>query len=274
VLRVSRSGFYAWLVRPISRRAAEDERLRTKIKAVHAQSRRTYGSPRVCAELRAGGEPVSRKRVARLMRRDGLQGRRPKRFRVTTDSNHELRVAPNVIARNFEADGPNQKWLGDITYLWTSQGWLYLAVILDAFSRKVVGWAIAEHLRTDLALAALRMAITRRLGKATSFRLVHHSDRGVQYASEIYQRALEQLGIDKSMSRRGNCWDNAVAESFFATLKVELLYRKSWPTKQEAREEIADYIERFYNPQRLHSTLGYLSPEDFEANREDAASAA
>jgi putative transposase len=261
LLEVSRSGYYAWRQRKPSQRARRDRQLSAKVRVVHATNGGCYGSPRVYRELKAEGEQVSRKRVARLMRDQGLVGRQRRRFRKTTDSNHQELIAPNLVNRRFEAEGPNQLWAADITYVRTWEGWLYLAVVLDLYSRRVVGWATADHLRTELALEALRKAwLIRRPPKG----LVHHSDRGVQYASNDYRSELERNGAVSSMSRRGDCWDNAVVESFFSTLKQELVYRRPWPTLASARRGIGDYIDGFYNVRRLHSTLGYLSPLDYE----------
>ena len=268
-LGVSRSGYYAWIRRPPSSRALVDAKLVPVIRACHARSRATYGSPRIHQDLRALDHRVSRKRVARLMRREGLCARPPRRYRVTTESGHKLPVAPNVVARNFNATGPNRVWVTDMTYVWTWEGWLFLAVIVDVFSRRVVGWSAADHLRTELPLEALGMALGLRRPEQG---LVHHSDRGCQYASELYRAELAARGIVCSMSRVGDCWDNAVAESFFATLKAELIHRRPWPTKHEARLAIHDYIGGFYNPHRRHSSLGYLSPMDYEAQH--AASSA
>jgi len=261
VLEVSRSGYYAWEQRVPSARALEDGQLRVHISAIHERSRGLYGAPRVHAELRASGFRVSRKRVARLMSELGLQSRRKRRFKATTDSKHTLPVAENVLDRKFEVDAPNVAWVTDITYVWTSEGWLYLAAILDLFSRRVVGFAMSERIDRQLALDALTAAIGRRLPNVG---LVHHSDRGSQYASGDYQDALSAAGVVCSMSRKGNCWDNAVAESFFATLKTELVYLRRFATKTEAREAIFEFIESFYNRERRHSTLGYLSPVEFE----------
>jgi transposase InsO family protein len=225
-LAVSRSGFYAWLRRPASARAVADARLVPLIRASHARSRGTYGSPRVHADVREHC-PIARKRVARLMRAEGIAARRPRRYRVTTDSRHQEPVAANLVARRFHAETPNRVWVTDLTYVWTWEGWVYLAAIVDVFSRRVVGWATAEHLRTELALEALGMALGLRLPDRG---LVHHSDRGCQYASRIYRAELAARGIACSMSRAGDCWDNAVAESFFATIKTELIHRRAWPT--------------------------------------------
>jgi len=261
LLNVSRSGFYAWQERGPSARKAEDEKLAVHIRAIHEASGERYGSPRVHAELEAGGVAVSRKRVARLMAEMSLESVRKRPYKATTDSKHALPVAENILDRKFEVDGPNVAWVTDITYVWTAEGWLYLAAILDLFSRRVVGHAMSEHIDRALVLDALRDAIGRRVPNAG---LVHHSDRGSQYASGDYQDALDDLGVVCSMSRKGNCWDNAVAESFFATLKTELVYTRRFATRAEAREAIFDFIEVFYNRRRRHSTLGYLSPVDFE----------
>ena len=260
-LEVSRAGFYAWRQRPVSPRTREDRQLAVEIRASHAESRRTYGSPRVLRDLREQGRRVSRKRVARLMREAGLVARRRRRFKATTDSKHPFPVAANVLMRDFEVSAPNTAWVTDITYVATAEGWLYLAVILDLFSRRVVGFAMSERITRELVLEALRQALSKRPAVRD---LIHHSDRGSQYASHDYRRALEQEGITCSMSRRGNCWDNAVAESFFGTLKVELIHDRAWATRAEATRAIAEYIEDFYNVRRRHSSLGYLSPLAFE----------
>lgn len=261
VLGVSRSGFYAWEERGPSARALDDEKLSVQITAIYKAYDGRYGSPRIHAELLDAGISVSRKRVARIMVDLGLESRRKRRFKATTDSKHNLPVAENVLDRKFEVDAPDVAWVTDITYVWTSEGWLYLAAILDLFSRRVVGFAMSEHIDRALVLEALRVAVGRRLPNAG---LVHHSDRGSQYASNDYRDALDELGVVCSMSRKGNCWDNAVAESFFATLKTELIYPRRFATRGEAREAIFDFIEGFYNPRRRHSTLGYLSPMEFE----------
>ena len=267
VLKVSSQRFLRMEQRVPSARSDEDARLRVHIAAIHERSRGTYGSPRVHAELRASGFCVSRKRVARLMRELGLASRRKRRFKATTDSKHNLPVAENVLDRKFEADAPDIAWATDITYVWTAEGWLYLAAILDLFSRRVVGCAMSDRIDRALVLDALRMAVGRRVPNAG---LVHHSDRGSQYASGDYQTALDELGVVCSMSRKGNCWDNAVAESFFATLKTELIYLRRFATRAEAREAIFEFIERFYNHERRHSTIGYLSPVEFEMKFDQA----
>jgi putative transposase len=261
MLGVSRAGFYAWRTRPKSNHAGEDERLGVEVASIHAESRQRYGSPRVHAELRARGHRTSRKRVARLMAAQGLAARRRRRFRVTTDSNHQFPVAANLLARNFTVKAPDVAWVTDITYIFTGEGWLYLAVILDLYSRFVVGWAMGDRITRQLTLDALTMALSRRHPPRG---LLHHSDRGSQYASTDYRKALDRWGITCSMSRRGDCWDNAVGESFFATLKVELVYDTAWATRAQARSELFEYIEVFYNNERRHSSLGYLSPLAFE----------
>ena len=258
MLEVSRSGYYDWVGRPESAQAAADREIAVAIRAAHVGSRGRYGSPRVHAELRAHGRRVGRKRVARLMRGMGLSARRKRRFRRTTDSAHAFPVAPNLLGRNFTAVAPGRVWLADITYIWTAEGWLYLAVVLDLFSRQVVGWAMADHLGHDLALAALDMAIARRRPAAG---LVHHSDRGVQYCAHGYRRRLAEHGMLCSMSRIGDCWDNAPMESFFATLKGELVEWCDYLTRDEARADVFQYVEGFYNRRRLHSGIGYRTPE-------------
>ncbi len=262
VLEVSRSGYYRWLTAEPSERTREDDRLRPAVAAVHAESAGTYGSPRVHAELVDLGFEIGRHRVARLMREQGLSGVAPRRFRRTTDSKHNLGFAPDLVQREFNPTEPNRVWASDITYVWTDDGWAYLAVVLDLFSRKVVGWAIAEHMRADLVLDALDRALaTRELGDD----LVHHSDRGGQYASGDFRKRLDDAGVGWSMSGTGCCYDNAVAESFFATLKKELVYRTAYRNLDAARASVSAYINLFYNSRRRHSTLGYLSPAAFEA---------
>jgi putative transposase len=268
-LGVSRSGYYAWQGRPESARKRSDRELTLEVAAVHQESRGTYGSPRVHAELRARGRCVSEKRVARLMRQQGLAARRTRRFVRTTDSNHAHPVAPNVVDRDFLPPKPNCTWAADITYVWTGEGWLYLAVVLDLFSRRVVGWAMGERIDRQLVLRALAMALVGRPAPA-----LHHSDRGSQYASEDYRRLLEERGITCSMSRRGNCYDNAVVESFFSTLKLELVYTRSFQTREEAYQALFEYMEVFYNRRRRHSALGYLSPAEYEKAAEAKRQAA
>jgi transposase InsO family protein len=262
-LSVSPSGFYAWRSRSESPRKIANRELLVDIRRVHAQHRERYGAPRIHAELRAEGHAISRKRVARLMRRHGIRAPAPRRYRVcTTDSRHSLPVAENLLDQNFVADRPDQVWLADITYIPTGEGWLYLAVILDLFTRKVVGWAMRDHLRAELTIAALTMAIQRRRPAAG---LIHHSDRGSQYAAGDYRDILKAAAIVQSMSRKGNCWDNAPMESFFGTLKTELVHRGEYPDRDAARRDLFGYIEGYYNRQRRHSAIGYITPEQAEA---------
>ena len=260
-LDVSRSGYYAWSRRPRSLRAIDDERLSVKIVEVHEKSRRAYGSPRVHAELKAEGTKVSRKRVERLMRSRGLQARRRRKFKATTDSKHDFPIAPNLLARDFNVETQDRVWAGDVTAIWTTAGWLFLAVLLDLFSRRVVGWAVSARNDTELALAALRMAVRRR---SPGDGLVHHTDRGSPYASADYRREATEFGMVRSMSRKGDCWDNAVSESFFKTLRAELIDLFEFLPAEHTTRAIDDYIGNFYNPTRRHSYLGYLSPVEFE----------
>ena len=263
VLAVSAAGYYAWANRPPSKRQERTVRLTGQIRQAHAQSRRTYGSPRVTAELQGRGTRVCRNTVAKLMRQAGLKAKVKRRFVPrTTDSAHDDPIAPNRLARDFTADAPDRKWTCDITYVPTGEGWLYLAVVMDLFSRKIVGWAMREHLQGELASEALRTAIHARRPAAG---LLHHSDRGVQYACGDYRRVLGEQQIVCSMSRRGNCYDNAVTESFFGTMKTELVNDARYATRGEARQSVFEWIEVFYNRQRRHSSLGYLSPDAFEA---------
>jgi putative transposase len=271
VLGVSRSGYYAWSGRPEPARATSDAQLKAQIAVVHEKSRSTYGSPRVHAELRGKGVRVGKKRIERLMREDGIKARQKRRFRHTTDSNHTHPIAPNVLGRQFTVTVPNKVWVTDVTYIATDEGWLYLAAILDLFSRRVVGWATSATNDRALALDALELALRARRPAAG---LLHHSDRGSPYASEDYREALRKRGLVASMSRSGDCWDNAVAESFFATLKTELVDHERYPTRAAAMASIGDYVERFYNPARLHSHLGYKSPIEFELKRQIAVMSA
>lgn len=261
VLGVSSSGYYAWQTRPVSPRVQANQKLLPEIRAIHNRSRKTYGSPRVHAELRACGFRAGKNRVARLMRAENLQGRRKKKQPRTTDSQHSYPVAPNRLNREFQATRPNEKWLADIPYIPTAEGWLYLAVVLDLYSRKIVGWAFAATLEGCLVEQAFCMAVQDRPALNG---LLHHSDRGSQYAAGAYQRLLISQQIQTSMSRTGNCYDNAPMESFFSTLKCEHVHFQNYRTRQEATTDIFSYIVGFYNRQRRHSSLGYLSPEEFE----------
>jgi putative transposase len=264
VLDVSRSGYYNWadrLANP-SPRARQNQELAQKIKAIHKEHRQTYGSPRIARELRNNGHTCGRNRAARIMRQEGIYGRQKGRFRVqTTDSAHDHPIAPNLLAAAPKPTAPNQQWVADITYIQTSEGWLYLAAILDLYSRKIVGWAMSERIDTALVLQALAMALLHRQPPAS---LLFHSDRGVQYACGDFRAALAAARLVPSMSRKGNCYDNAVMESFWSTLKLELIYRTEFQTRRQAQAEIFDYIETFYNRKRIHSALNYLSPVDFE----------
>jgi putative transposase len=262
VLGVSRSGFHAWAARSPSARAREDERLTERIREIHAENLKVYGSPRVHAELRLGdGVRVSRKRVERLMRQAGISGLIAKRRGRTTIRVPGVRVCEDLVDRAFLATAPDRLWVADITYLRTWEGWLYLAAVQDVFSRRIVGWAMADHMRTELVADALQMALTHRRPAPG---LIHHSDQGSQYVSLAFGQQARGAGIAQSMGSRGDCFDNAVAESFFATLKKELIHRRSWPTKAELRTEVFEYIEVFYNRRRRHRSLGQLSPVQFE----------
>jgi len=262
-LAVSRSGYYQWRSAQDSARALQAKAIKVKIAKVHAASRGTYGSPRVTVVLNEQGEKVGHNRVARLMREAGLQGRQARRYRVrTTDSTHNDPIAPNLLKATVPTK-PDEVWVTDITYVETGEGWLYLAGVLDLYSRRLVGWAMGSSLETALPLAALHMALRRRRPGAG---LLHHSDRGCQYASAAYRSALADHGCIASMSRRGNCYDNATMESFWSTLKHELIYRRRFATRSEATTAIFDYIESFYNRTRLHSALGFKSPLDYESN--------
>lgn len=260
VLGLARSGYYRWKKQPTNKRVEQDATLWAQITTIFRDSRRTYGSPRVHASLRAQGIRCSKKRVARLMRKSALVACRKRRHVHTTDSHHSEPIAANELARNFQTSAPNQVWVADITYLPTRQGWLYLAVVLDLYARQVVGWSMGATLERTLVIGALEHALGRRQPSAG---LLHHSDRGSQYASGDYQTLLAKVGITPSMSRKGNCWDNAVMESFFASLKAEIGV-EVFDSHAHARSCVFDYIERFYNRQRRHSTLEYLTPADYE----------
>jgi putative transposase len=264
LLKVSKAGYYAWRERPSSERSRSDERLLTKVKMIHRTSRETYGSPRVHAQLRREGTRVGKKRVARLMKAAGVLVRIRRRFRVTTTSQHEHPIAPNVLKRRFgiaQVGAVDRCWASDITYIDTLQGWLYLAVILDLRSRRVIGWSMSQSLEERIVLDALRMALA---GRQPARGVIFHSDRSSQYAGAACRRLLRDHGLRSSMSRKGDCWDNAVIESFNATIKTELIYRMKWLTREQARAAIYEYIETWYNARRLHSTLGYVSPIEFE----------
>jgi len=276
VLEVSRSGFHAWQGRPVSPRALKDARLTARIRVLHKLRRGVYGSPRIWSDLVLDdGERIARKRVERLMRQAGLSGLQTKKFKATTIRVPGVRVADDLLERDFAAGAPNRCWVADITYLRTWEGWLYLVAVQDLYSRRIVGWSMADHMRTELVTDALQMALARRRPPPG---LIWHSDQGSQFVALAFGQQARAAGIAQSMGSRGDCWDNAVAESFFATLKKELIHRRSWPTKGELRTEVFDYIEVFYNRQRRHRTLGQRSPVEFETSTlsrdgaEDAAS--
>jgi putative transposase len=260
-LEVSPAGYYAWCGRPVSAREQRRDTLLVDIRAVHAEVKARYGSPRIHAELVARGQSCCVNTVAKLMQENGIAAKTARKFRCTTDSNHDLPVADNLLDRQFDPESPNESWVGDITYIPTREGWLYLAAVEDLYSRRVVGWSMADHPESRLVVDALALAVERRLpGEG----LLAHSDRGSQYASDHYQRLLAQQGITCSMSRRADCWDNAPMESFFASLKKELVHGADFATRAEARAAIVEYIEVFYNNTRRHSSLGYVSPAEYE----------
>ena len=262
-LQVTRSGYYAWLGRKPSPRSHRRATLSAAVVEVHRASRRTYGSPRVTAALKKDGVICCVNTIARIMREEGLAAKVRRRFKVTTDSSHDLPTAPNRLARRFEQRRPNQAWVGDITFIATEEGWLYLATEMDLYSRRIVGWSLSERMTSELVAAALAMAIERRSPETG---LLHHSDRGCQYASGSFRGLLADHGMVCSMSRKGNAYDNAPMESFYSTLKRELIHRTTYATRDQARAAVFEYIEVFYNRRRLHSTLGYVSPADYEAN--------
>jgi len=261
ILEVSRSGYYAWEKRPKSQRRIDNEELLIEIRRVFVEHDANYGSPRIWDALRKKNLPCSENRIARLMRVDGLAAVQKRKFKATTNSRHNWPIAPNLLERNFSVGEPNRIWVSDITYIWTWEGWLYLSFVLDLYSRGVVGLAMSNRVTDDLTQNALNQAIGRRNPQSG---LIHHSDRGSQYASGDYQSLLKKHEITPSMSRKGDCWDNAVAESFLHTLKVEKVNRYRFKTRDEAKREIFRYIEMYYNRKRTHSSLGYLSPFEFE----------
>lgn len=262
VLKVSRSAFYAGRLRPKSKRAKRRQRLVDAIHVAHTQSRRLYGSPRVHAALVASGESCCVNTVALLMKKHGIKAKSKRKYKATTNSSHHLPVAANLLGRDFHRTKPNEAWVGDITYIPTREGWLYLAAVEDLYSRRVVGWAMSSRMTSDLVIDALNMAIQARQPKAG---LIHHSDRGSQYASHAFAQMLKAHGIVASMSRKADCYDNAVMESFYATLKKELISFADYVTREDARKAIFEYIEVYYNRSRRHSTLGHVSPAEFEA---------
>ena len=267
VLQASRSRYYVWQKGRVGPRELRRRELLAEIKKIYEEFRGNYGSPRIVQELRKRGFIFNRKTVEDLMRKNGIAAKRKKKFKATTNSNHNLPIAKNLLKRNFKAKRPNQAWVGDITYIPTDEGWLYLATCIDLFSRKVVGWSMSSRMTADIVVDAFRMALFRQKRSAPR---IMHSDRGSQYASEAFRDELKAHGCKQSMSRKGNCWDNAVAESFFGTLKTELVYHEKYKTREEARLHIFDYIEMFYNRRRQHSYLNYLSPEEFEKSMKTA----
>lgn len=264
LLKVSTSGYYRWRRAEPAARARDELRLTAKMRAIQKQTDGVYGSRRMRTELNEDGERVGRRRVQRLMRDNGLCPRIPRRFVVTTDSSHSEPVAPDLLKQDFSASAPNRVWVGDITYVWTAEGWCYLAVLLDLYSRRVVGWSFAEHMRCELPLRALRRALATRRPPPG---LIHHSDRGAQYASHAYRDVLRDYECAQSMSRAGDCYDNAVCESFFASLKKERLHRQHFATRTEAHDAVEAFIDGFYNPRRRHSAIGNISPIHFENQR-------
>lgn len=262
VLKVSRHGYYAWKIRERRGISKRECHLLVKIRKAYADGRGTYGYRRVYAQIKKTGISCSLGEIRRVMRKNGIFRKSKRKFKSTTDSNHNLPIAPNLLNREFIVDVPNKVWVSDITYVWTDEGRLYFTVFIDLFNRKVVGWSMDTRITRKLILDAFDMAFALRY---PSLGLIVHSDRGSQYASNDFSKKIEKLGFRSSMSRKGDCWDNAVAESFFGTLKTELIYNKKYKTIAEARRDIFDYVEVFYNRLRLHSTLGYMSPEEFEA---------
>jgi putative transposase len=264
VLAVSRGGYYDWLKRPISARAIENKKLAAEIKEIYDHEKQRTGSIRITKRLRASGRKVGKNRIANIMREKGWRAKGARKYKATTNSRHNLPVAPNLLQQNFEADKPNQKWVSDITYIWTAEGWLYLAVVLDLYSRMVVGWAMSDRMTATLVCDALKMAIWRRK-RPTG--VIVHSDRGVQYCSHEYQALLAKNSFICSMSKKGDCFDNAAMESWNGSLKIEAIHGENFDTRGNAKKHVFDYIDVYYNRQRLHSKLGYLSPESFEVQQ-------
>lgn len=264
ILKVSRSGYYTWCNRPESKRSKENKELVKNIRIVHLESRQVYGSPRVYHTLKSKGISCGKNRIARLMRENNIFSRTKKKFKATTNSKHNYPVAANLLNQDFQATASNQKWVADITYIPTKEGWLYLAAVLDLYNKKIVGWAMDSTMTQQLVAKALKQAISREKPLPG---LIHHSDRGCQYASRDYQKLLKKYGIIASMSRKGNCYDNACMESFFGSLKMELVHFNSFRTRSEARQSVFEYIEIFYNRKRLHSALGYKTPISYENER-------
>lgn len=269
VLQVSRSGYYKWLKKSALPENPKRVELRTSIAAIHTAARGVYGSPRVHQALKARGIHCNRKTVERMMRKAGLRAKQSKKFKATTNSKHDKPIAPNTLDRNFEVQEPNKVWVSDITYVWTEEGWLYLVVFIDLWSRRIVGWSMSDRMKSEFVQDAFEMACRKR--KPQMSELLIHSDRGSQYASDLFLKNFSEDSCKQSMSRKGNCWDNAVSESFFGTIKKEMIYLEKYATRESARKAIFEYIEVFYNRIRLHSTINFLSPADFEQKMETAA---
>ena len=261
VFNVSRSGYYGWQDRPISQRKKDNDELLTKIKQTHSDSRSIYGYRKIYKKLQGDGVICSENRISRIMKQHNIFSKTKRKFKATTNSNHKLPISNNILNREFTVAKPNTHWVGDISYIWTQEGWLYLATVIDLYSRAIVGWSLQERMTSRLVEDALLMAINKRRLKTG---LLFHSDRGSQYASDSFRKTLKKYKIISSMSRKGNCWDNAVAESFFRTLKTELVYHCNYQTREEASQSVFEYIEVFYNRKRLHSSIGYMSPMQFE----------
>jgi len=263
LFNVSRSGFYKFLKRPLSKREKENKKLLEKIQKIFILHKKRYGSPRVFKALIKAGIKVGKHRVARIMRNNNIFAKRRKKFRITTNSKHNYKVSPNLLNRNFTPTQKNKAWVSDLTYIYTKEGWLFLCMILDLFTKKVVGWAASSSLKVDIAISAIEMAVGREHPQPG---LIFHSDRGIQYACNQFRKKLDEYKMSQSMSRKGNCWDNAPAESFFNTLKVELIYTKKYKSRTEAKDDVFEYIETYYNRLRLHSSLGYMTPREFDEN--------
>lgn len=261
VLGVSKSGYYAWLNRPKSKQKERKEKLTGQVKRVHLESRKNYGSPKITKQLNSEGVTVSQKTVTRIMKEEGIRSKTVKKYKATTNSKHNLPVYPNLLDQQFKVERPGQAWVADITYIWTSEGWLYLATIMELFSRRIIGWAMAERMTKELVIIALKRAIST---QPPTSELIHHSDRGSQYASKEYQQILQDNRIITSMSRKGNCYDNACIESFHGVIKRELIFHEKYITREQAKRSIVEYIVSFYNYKRIHSFINYMTPIAYE----------
>lgn len=263
VLEISKSGYYKWVGNKRFSKKDEYRALVDKIEKIHSDSRKTYGSPRVFQKLKKAGEKISKNTVAKLMNENNIMAKTKKKFKLTTDSKHNLNVSPNLLARNFNPENINEAWCGDITYIHTNEGWLFLATVIDLYSRKIIGWSMNKRMKKSLVVDAMNMALGQR---KTATGVIFHSDRGSQYCSNEFRKVLKRNSIMQSMSRKGNCWDNAVAESFFSTLKKDLVFHEEFETREEAKRKIFEYIEVFYNRERIHSVLDFKSPIEYELN--------